>query len=944
MQTPQLIQVLLPLRSAVMTLRWLAPSQPGFLHHVPLHAWLRNLAGSPENFSDYLIVEPLENGHISYQTGDHYRLRITALNGGEMLLDTLLQRLRKLPGSARGKKQRHFADNLELVSMEDSFEHHRVRGAGELSTFDENDLWLETALWAQRPFFKLAFTTPARLVRQKNPAEPAAKGKQRYCRDRHHLSWPLLSQRLTDTFINLYQRKTGERLQRAPWPEAQVHSVLAFWLEHSYAHNPNGQKKDASGMLAQLHISLPPDFPADLLILLVFGQYTGIGQHRSFGMGQYQLRNEYQEASYPRPGAAQSLLDRALQEENLSLACAQMYQRSAEFDPADDEREQAEAHTELLQMLHKKRQQIQQHSYQPGALQALEVDKPDGGSRLLSIPSWLDRTLQRAVTNILAPGFEQLWMKHSYGYRKGHSRLNARDQINRHIQQGYRWVLESDIESFFDSVNWQNLEQRLQLLLPNEPLVPLLMQWVSCQHDANGQDSQPRTQGLPQGAPVSPLLANLLLDDFDQDMLARGHHIIRYADDFVLLFKTEQEAQAALPDIRASLREHGLDINPEKTHIVPAESGFRYLGYLFIDGYAIETRRADRSQEPAPAVALKHQTRPPAARKRSIGERDDLGTILIVAGELAMLFTDKQRLVVEQYDQKTSHCWHSLAAVLLVGPHQITTPALRSAMQHSVPIHFANAFGQYQGVAAGQDPNPLGADFWLLQMQHLQHADHAFDISKELVKARLAGQIALLQRRDKTAPELDKYHRIRQKISRASDMEQLRGYEGEAAKHLWQFMQRQLAKEWQFTGRNRRPPKDPINAMLSLGYSFMYSLVDSINRSVGLYPWQGAYHQNHGRHKTLASDLMEPYRYIVERVVLTLVNRGQLKPDAFAIGERGCQMSSEARKTLLNELLIQLTRQTDKAPSLIDSIKNQAISLALSCKTGQTFHAWRPKQ
>lgn len=101
------------------------------------------------------------------------------------------------------------------------------------------------------------------------------------------------------------------------------------------------------------------------------------------------------------------------------------------------------------------------------------------------------------------------------------------------------------------------------------------MQWVTCQREENEIDSRIRVKGLSQGAPVSPLLANLLLDDLDQDMLEKGHHIIRYADDFVLLFKTEKEAHAALTDIQVSLQEHDLNINMEKTRVVPAETGFR---------------------------------------------------------------------------------------------------------------------------------------------------------------------------------------------------------------------------------------------------------------------------------------------------------------------------------------------------------------------------------
>lgn len=246
---------------------------------------------------------------------------------------------------------------------------------------------------------------------------------------------------------SLNKRRTGDRLQRAPWPEAKIHKALAFWIDYSYA-----KSKDASDVLAHLHISLDPAFPSDLLALIVFGQYTGIGQNRSFGVGQYQLLDEYDEATYPRPGAIKSLLEKSLQDSNLAQACELMYTRRSSFNKEDTDQEHAHAKTDLLIQLQKQRQHISKKDYHPSLLQPLEIDKPDGGTRLLSIPSGHDRTLQRAVTDVLGPTLDQLWMQYSYGYRRGHSQLNARDEINRHIQQGYRWVLESDIESFFDSV------------------------------------------------------------------------------------------------------------------------------------------------------------------------------------------------------------------------------------------------------------------------------------------------------------------------------------------------------------------------------------------------------------------------------------------------------------------------------------------------------------
>ena len=938
MQHSHLVHEILPLRGFVVTLRWLYNSQPGFFHHVQLHGWLRFLLGSPEDFSDYLVVEPLENGHIQYKKNDLYRFRMIALRGSETLLNKLLKQLPLLPESVpeQAIHRGPFGNNLSFVSITDSFTNQPIQQLADAHCYDDQDLTMETAIWSRSPAFKIAFTTPARLKRAKRTLTQTTSGNERFCRSKDQLTWELVTQRLTDTLINIYQSRTGERPQRGDWPAATIHNALAVWMNQQYQSQHQKHKKDISGIIAQLQISLPEHFPADLLALIVLGQYIGIGQNRSFGMGLYQLQDAYGVCSYPRPPAAQSLLDNFLSDTSLRTACAVMHPRHPDFYHCEDEQQTEQQEASLFEQLKQRQQAISSQNYQASHLHPLAIDKPDGGVRWLSIPDWHDRTLQKAVIENLSPTLESLWMKHSYGYRKGHSRLNARDQINQHIQEGYEWVLESDIQSFFDSVDWLNLQQRLSLLFPNEPLVDLIMQWVQApKEDNNGQLIQ-RHQGLPQGAPVSPLLANLLLDDLDQDMIDQGHHIIRYADDFVMLFKTENEAQAALQSIHASLKEHGLSINKDKTRIVHANQGFKYLGYLFIDGYAIESKNAKVSGQSSQPQPTDNNSTP---ENQAIGERDTLGTFLIITGSVAMLSEDKQRLNVDQYEHNQSYPWATLSGVLLVGPHHITTPALKSAMKHGVPIHFANHYGQYQGCAAGPSPHALGADFWLQQSQYLQNPVHALAISQQLILARITSIKHIIQRRDKKSAELPLLEKLIKKLKRAENLDQLRGYEGQASKQLWAFFKRTLDPQWQFSGRNRRPPKDPVNAMLSLGYTFLYSLVDSINCSIGLYAWQGALHQQHGYHRTLASDLMEPARYIVERTVLTLINRGQVKVEDFALSETECRISSEVRKVIYNALLVQITQSPQGKDTLLNKLRDQSYQLALTCRLNQRFIA-----
>jgi CRISPR-associated protein Cas1 len=139
--------------------------------------------------------------------------------------------------------------------------------------------------------------------------------------------------------------------------------------------------------------------------------------------------------------------------------------------------------------------------------------------------------------------------------------LNARDRVQWLYRQGYRWFFKAHVEDFFDTVSHELLEIRLRSLLPDDPVIELLLAWVSAPVQFRGERIE-RPMGLPQGSPVSPLLANLMLDDFDSDLETLGMALVRFADDFIVVCKSREEAEAAAARAEASLAELGLAVNP----------------------------------------------------------------------------------------------------------------------------------------------------------------------------------------------------------------------------------------------------------------------------------------------------------------------------------------------------------------------------------------------
>lgn len=185
-------------------------------------------------------------------------------------------------------------------------------------------------------------------------------------------------------------------------------------------------------------------------------------------------------------------------------------------------------------------------TYQPQPLLKLPLMKPDGSARTLLIPTVMDRVAQTAAAVVLMPLVESELEANTFGYRPGLSRMTAAREIERLRNLGYQWVVDADISNFFDSVDHALLFERFSELCDDEALTNLLRAWLTAEI-ADGSHSRSKNAiGLPQGCPISPVLANLYLDKFDEAVEKGGFKLIRFADDFLILCETKPSAEAAL--------------------------------------------------------------------------------------------------------------------------------------------------------------------------------------------------------------------------------------------------------------------------------------------------------------------------------------------------------------------------------------------------------------
>jgi len=223
--------------------------------------------------------------------------------------------------------------------------------------------------------------------------------------------------------------------------------------------------------------------------------------------------------------------------------------------------------------------EIEGGTYAPLPLLRILVDKGNGEGRALSIPAVRDRVAQTAVLEIIEPVLEKEFEDCSFGYRKGRSVRQAVDRVRQCHEQGFRWIADADIDSFFDEVDHALLHAKIRRYILKPALQQLIVLWVEGEV-WNGVSVRVMKKGIPQGSPISPILANLFLDELDEAMLAKDYRIVRYADDFIILCKTPEKAREALECTETLSEKLSLRLGEEE--VTDFDHGFRFLGVTFV--------------------------------------------------------------------------------------------------------------------------------------------------------------------------------------------------------------------------------------------------------------------------------------------------------------------------------------------------------------------------
>jgi len=559
--------------------------------------------------------------------------------------------------------------------------------------------------------------------------------------------------------------------------------------------------------------------------------------------------------------------------------------------------------------------------YEPSPTTAFLIKKKGGVDRLVEQLEFLDIIVQQYVLRTISEHFDRMFEEGSIGFRKGISRQKAVDMIQQAIREGYTYVIESDIENFFHSVDHNLLMQIIEYMLPAKDtcLKGLIRKCISVGYVLNGSYNE-RIRGLAQGSPLSPVLANLYLDSFDEEVQSWNVKLIRYADDFIIMARSREEAEAVLSRTESFLSFLGLKIKKEKTAIKHYKDGFKFLGMSF-----------DKDREQTDDEILTRLFKKPLYITEPY-------LFLALNGDAIEI--KKKREIIETIPLRR------ISEIMVMEKTVFSTALLARCSESKIPFTIALNTGYYITTV-----KPDSKKYYEVSSAHTNRYAQLSEteilcIAKEFAAGKIRNYIAMLIQRhekqqDTAVNELQFYI---QRIYSAANMEQVRGFEAAASKKVYQILNDSIDDVFFHIHKRARKNPDAINSLLNFGYYMLFSRINATVRAVGLNPYLGFLHNPEDSYESLVCDIEELFRARIDRLIIRMINLKIITKDDFVDTGKGCYLKRDSVKKFIRRFEEEMERKNIRNKlSMKESIYVQVMRIKHWATEGDsiTFYEWK---
>jgi len=665
-----------------------------------------------------------------------------------------------------------------------------------------------------------------------------------------------------------------------------------IWVDIAY-------KKTIGGIIGG--IKIVGKFNDNILRLLHFGQFYGLGKNRTFGFGFYFLEE------FPHPFYENNKGNNLFSFSGLRTKLLEMIETN--ISGSDITAHDMIEHPKFIRRVSS---QISKMSYIPIEPSFFKIRKKNGGFRKIAVYMMADKLLLSMLTDIFDRKLQALISSNCFAYRKEYSYHLATASLKKEFDKGFSWGIKIDIKSFFDSISIHKILLILKALKFHKTEIFLVESYFN--------------KFLIQGNTLSPLLSNIAMIAFDRWFRNQKQlKLIRYADDMIILGR-KTDKNSVIDQTKQMLNSLGLEINMNKFTEFSQTSTIDFLGYKISESsiYIPEkTEEENFEWIPYPKIS-KVNTKP-----------------LYLSFSITYASTKGNSIYIQSKDSTLKVAWKEISRILILGKPRISGGIIYRAMREQVPIYFMTIHGRPIGGFQNHHNLKNPGNLFFVDEEY-SYENFCLDFVREIAFTKITNQYRLLKKKDITESQLNK---IAQSLSKCDSFDSIRGKEGFASKVYFSHY-RKLVAPLPFESRKYHPPKGEVNVLLSLGYTLLYRRFAESLRSNGIDSFAGIFHQGRGTHEALASDLMECYRFLIDRIVIALIRKKLIKEENFYTIENSDYLKLDSHgfrafiryfeKTMKRDLRIK-----DKVYTYEVWIEKTILSFKNSLYLGTPFRAYR---